>query len=317
MRRAIAVIVLILTGAAFMAAGVRAQGKAATRVNAIGLIDYAVPPKFKPGDWVRYRISGESELGMRDDYEMTVLIAGEELFWGDSCFWVETWIDPKGGAPLTIAACMSYGIFKDPEPLLHMQMFQRKQVNEINEDGSVKELVMEPGTSVLKSRSLFKKPLMWAIDTLAADTVNTPSGNFNARKVSFKQGTGTTRTTGDSTRYDEARENRMVWVSLDVPITHVARESVENIIARRTWMIGRSGEGTPLLLRERGLGSARLIGSGSGLAPRLLPAGRRFPTATAQAVSAKPAKKPAAKPAAKKPAASKPASAKPASGTKS
>lgn len=313
MHRAIAVIVLILTGAAFMAAGVRAQGKAATRVNAIGLIDYAIPPTFKPGDWVRYHITGESELGMRDDYEMTVLIAGQELFWGDSCFWVETWIDPKVGAPLTLAACMSYSIFKDPEPLLHMQMFQRKQVNEINEDGTVREIVMEPGTSVLKSRSLFKKPLQWVIDTLGADTVITPAGRFDARKVSFKQGTGATRSTGDSTRYDEARENRMVWVSLEVPITHVARESVENIIARRTWMIGRSGESSPLQLRERGLGSARLVGSGSGLAPRLLPPNRRFPSAVAQA-SAKPAAKPAAKKSTTaKPPATKP---KPASGSK-
>jgi hypothetical protein len=311
MRRAIAVTVLILVGAAFMAAGVKAQGKIATRVNAIGLIDYAVPHTFKPGDWVRYRITGESELGMRDDYDLTVLIAGEELFWGDSCFWVETWIDPKGGPPLTIAAMMGYSIFKDPEPLLHMQMYQRKQVNEINEDGSVKEVVMAPGTSVLQSRSLFKKPLTWDIDTLGADTVITPVGQFDARKVSFRQGTGTTRTTGDSTRYDEVRENRMVWVNFQVPITHVARESVENIIARRTWMIGRSGEATPLLLRERGLGSARLIGAGSGLAPRLLPPNRRFPSAVAQQVSAKPAAK---KPAAKKPPAAKPAAAKPATG---
>jgi hypothetical protein len=156
---------------------------------------------------------------------------------------------------------------------------------------------------------------MWDIDTLGADTVVTPVGQFNARKVSFRQGTGTTRTTGDSSRYDEVRENRMVWVNFQVPITHVARESVENIIARRTWMIGRSGESSPLLLRERGLGSARLVGSGSGLAPRLLPPTKRFPSATAQQASAKPAAKPAAKKStAAKPAAAKPAPAK--SGTK-
>lgn len=312
MRRAIAITVLVVTGAAFLAAGVMAQNKIATRVNAIGIIDYGNRPTFKPGDWVRYHITGESELGMRDDYDMTVLIAGEELFWGDSCFWVETWIDPRSGPPLTIAALMAYSIFQDSVPLLHMQMYQRKQVNEINADGSVREVVMAPGTSMLKSRSLFKKPLVWVIDTLGADTVITPAGLFDARKVSLRQGTGATRTTGDSSRYDEVRENRMSWVNFKVPITHVARESVENIVARRTWMIGRSGESGPLLLRERGLGSARLIGMGSGLAPRLLPPGRRFPTAVAQQVSAKPAAKPAAKKSATKPAAAKPPAAKPA-----
>jgi len=290
-----------------MAAGARAQNKAATRVNAIGLIDYASPPTFKPGDWVRYQITGESELGMRDNYEMTVLIAGQELFWGDSCFWVETWIDPKTGPPLTIAACMSYSIFRDSMPLQHMQMYQRKQVSDLSEDGKARESVMEPGSSVLKSRSLFKKPLVWVIDTLEQDTVITPAGEFNARKVSFRQGTGATRTTGDSSRYDEVRENRMVWMDLRVPITHVARESVENIIARRTWMLGRSGESSPLQLRERGLGSMRLVAMGSGREPRLLPPNRRFPSAVSQQSSAKPA----AKPAARKPAATKSTPAKP------
>jgi len=285
MRRAIAVSALLLAGAALAAVGVLAQVRPATRVNAIGFIDYASPPTFKVGDWVRYRVTGESELGMRDDYDLTILIAGEELFWGDSCFWVETWLSPRVGAPTTIATCLSYSIFRDSLPVQRMQMYQRKQINEIDEQGNPVEVVMEPAPSVLRARNLFKTPLMWDVDTLGTDTVSTPAGEFLGRKVSIRQGTGTTRSFGDSSRYDEVRENRTVWMDPRVPITHTARESVENIVARRTWMIGRSNEGSPLLLRERGVGSARLVAMGSGEAPRLLPPGRRFPKAVKAAAA--------------------------------
>lgn len=280
MRRAIVVSALLLAGAALLAAVVLAQTRAATRVNAIGFIDYASPPTFKVGDWVRYHVTGESELGMRDDYDMTILIAGEELFWGDSCFWVETWMEPKGGSPSTIATMMSYSIFRDSLPIQRMQMYQRKQINEIDPQGHPVEVVMEPAPSLLRVRELFKKPLMWDVDTLGVDTVLTPAGRFEGPRISIRQGTGATRSFGDSSRYDEVRENRLTWTDPRVPITHTARESVENIVARRTWMIGRSNEGSPLLLRERGLGSARLVAMGSNGKPRLLPAGRRMPAST-------------------------------------
>jgi hypothetical protein len=277
MRRAIAVLALLLAGAALLAVGVLAQGQTATRVNAIGFIDYGSRPTFKVGDWVRYHVTGESELGMRDDYELTILIAGEELFWGDSCFWVETWLNPQGGAPTTIATCLSYKIFQDSLPIQRLQMYQRKQINEVDQNGHPVEVVMEPAPSILRSRSLFKTPLMWDIDTLGTDSVSTPVGEFLGRKVTIRQGTSTTRSFGDSSRYDEVRENRTMWMDPRVPITHTVRESVENIVARRTWLIGRSGEGSPLLLRERGLGSARLVAMGSDGEPRLLPPGRRMP----------------------------------------
>lgn len=280
MRRAIRVVALVLAGAALPAVGAMAQGPGANRVNAIGFIDYASPPTFKPGDWVRYRVTGESELGMRDDYDLTILIAGQEIFWGDSCFWVETWSEPRKGPPIAIATCMSYSIFRDTLAVQRLQLYQRKQISEIDEQGRPREVVMEPAPSILKARNLFKTPLMWDIDTLGTDTVSTPVGEFLGRKVSIRQGTSATRTVGDSSRYDEVRENRVMWMDPRVPITHVARESVENIVARRSWMIGRSGEGSPLQLRERGVGSARLIGMGSGQEPRILPAGRRFAAAT-------------------------------------
>lgn len=276
MRRAIALIVLVLVGAALYTAAVPAKEQIVDRINGIGLIDYSTKPSFKVGDWVRYRMSGESEMGLTDNYEVTVLIAGEEEFWGDRGFWIETWTDMPGAVPKTVATLMSYSIFADSFPIQRMQVYQRKTITEMDEQGNPVEIITKPGSSVVTSRTLFKKPIMWNVDSLERDTVSTPAGEFPARKVAIRQGTGATATVGDSSRYDEVRENRMVWVSPRVPITHVAKESIESTIHRRTWMLGRSSEGSPLLLRERGVGLARMVAYGTGLQPRLLPAGRRF-----------------------------------------
>lgn len=308
MRRAIALCALVLVGAVLFTAAVRAKEQAVDRINGIGLVDYSSKPTFKVGDWVRYRMTGQSEMGMSDDYEITVLIAGEEEFWGDRGFWIETWTDKPGALPKTVATLMSYSIFDDSLPIQHMQVYQRKTITETDEQGNPVEIITKPAASMLTTRNLFKKPLMWDVDTLGSDTVTTPTGTYAARKVSIRQGTGATATIGDSSRYDEVRENRMVWMTPKVPITHVARESIENVIARRTWMLGRSAEGSPLLTRERGVGLARLVAAGSGLKPRLMPADRRFPGAT-------PAKKPVAKSASTASKSGKSAAAKPASST--
>lgn len=291
MRRATALIALLLAGAACLAAAVMAQAPATARINAIGFVDYSGKPAFKVGDWVRYRVTGESELGMRDDYALTILVAGEEVFWGDSCFWLETWTEPRSGPKTALASLMSYTIFRDTAAVQHMQVYQRKQISELNEAGAPVEMVMEPGSSILRTRTLFKNPVAWDVDTLGSDTVSTPAGEFLGRKISIRMGSSTTRNFGDSTRYDEARENRLLWRDVRVPITHVARESVENLVLRRTWMIGRSTEGSPLQTRERALGSARLEAMGSGGVPRIVPAGRRFPSVAKPAGAKAPAPK--------------------------
>lgn len=296
MRRAIALLSLLVTGAVLFAAVTAAKQQTVSQINGIGLIDYSTPPTFKIGDWVRYHMTGESEMGMHDDYTVTVLIAGEEEFWGDRGFWIETWTDKPGNPQETVASLMSYRIFADSLPIQHMQLFQRKIITEVDDQGRPRELANKPSSNILTSRTLFQKPIMWDVDTLEVDTVSTPAGEFRARKVSIRQGTGATATVGDSSRYDEVRENRMVWMDHRVPITHVAKESIESKISRRTWALGRSAEGSVLLLRERGIGVARLVGFGTGLKPRLLPDDRRIAPATPRAAGTRsPAKATAAK----------------------
>lgn len=292
MRRAIRVLSLAVAAVACFAVAGHTDPQVVERINGIGIVDYSHKPAFKVGDWVRYRMSGESQMGMRDDYEITLVIAGEEEWWGEECFWLETWTDARGRPPETSATLMSYAIFSDTAAIQRMQSYQRKTITGINSNGEAVEEVVRPAASALKTRTAYQRPLMWDVDTLEADTVQTPAGLMNARKVSIKQGTSVTTSMGDSTLYTEVRENRMSWFTMDVPITHIAREDVENTIARRAWMIGRSAEGAPLRLRERGTGTARLIAFGHGMTARMLSPERQKSLAqirAAKAAAAKPA----------------------------
>lgn len=275
MRRAIRITALAAFVLAFAWVSGHTEPQVVQRVNGIGIVDYSRKPAFKVGDWVRYHMTGESQMGMSDDYELTLLIAGEEEFWGEQCFWLETWTDAKGRPPETAATLMSYSIFEDSGAVQRLQSYQRKTITGVGPDGRLTEDVIRAAASALKTRTPYQRQMTWDVDTLEADTVQTPVGLFHTRKVSIKQGTGITTNLRDSTLYTEVRENRLTWFTLEVPISHIAREDVENTIARRSWMIGRSAEGSPMRMKERGTGSARLVGMGHGMQGRLVPLERQ------------------------------------------
>ena len=240
-------------------------------MSGIGLIDYRNKPTFKVGDWVRYHMQSRSELGQSDDYTLTLLIAGEEDFWGDPGFWLETWAEVPNGAPAVRGALMSYEIFGDSLATQRLQLYQRKLLSGLNEDGSPAFTINKPATGLLKTRSDPMMPAHIDVDTLGRDTVRTPMGIFNVLKVVAREGRATTQSVGDSSVYSEVRENRTSWYAMDVPITHLAREDVEDINARKSWLIGRSGDASALNINDRALGTARMIGFGHGLEARMLP----------------------------------------------
>lgn len=307
MRRAIAALALLLALATLDAPRSHAETNAI--MNGIGLIDYGHKPDFKIGDWVRYHLKSHSELGAGDDYQLTVMIAGEEDFWGDPGFWVETWVDMPGIPTQARASLVSYDIFTDSVATQRLLLYTRKMITMLNEDGTAKMDINKPSASTLKARREVMNPIRFSLDTLGTDTVVTPKGTFKPLKVLMKQGTGATQSVGDSSIYTEVRENRTSWYTLEVPITHLAREDIESINAHKSWLIGRSGDALPLAIRDRGLGSARLIDFGHGATARLVP--ERLRHTIAQQVAAENA---AARP---KHASTKSTSAKPASSTKS
>jgi hypothetical protein len=294
MRRAIRSLTVLGLGILLATAALAAP----TQINGIGLVDYTQKPDFKVGDWVRYRMSGKSELGVEDDYTVTVLIAGEYDFWGDPGFWIETWKDVPGQPLDVLASMVSYEAFKDTAAVQRLQFYTRIAINTLNEDGAPRLEVNKPAASTLKTRREVKNPVRWTRDTLGVDTVSTPRGDYRALKVLLKQGTGATQSVGDSSIYQEVRENRTSYYSKDVPITHLVREDVETSAARKAWLIGRSGDGTPLVTRDRALGVARLIDMGhGGLTARLVPVEYRASIAEQRArKSGKSASPPAGRP---------------------
>jgi len=295
MRRASRILLLIGTLLALSALAASAQNRPqiVTSVDGIGMLDYTRKPTFQVGDWVKYRMSGSSDMGMKDDYEVTVLIAGEEEFWGERCVWIETWTESPDRSPRSVATLMSYSIFGDSLAIQRMQLYRRKSINTLDEQGKPRQEVVKAASSALKSRTLFKRPIQWDVDTLPPDTVHTPRGTYNATRVSIRQGTGATTTVRDSSVYSEARENRMTYMHPSIPLTHIVREDIESIIGRRTWEIGRSSASTELVIRDRGLGTARLIDYGTGLESRLIPERFRMSFAEQKAAEARKAAAPA------------------------
>lgn len=278
MRRAIRVLALAATLAL---PGTAALAQSQSIINGIGLIDYSTKPTFKVGDWARYQMSGQSEMGMSDRYTLTVLVAGEEDFWGDPGFWIETWVDAPGQPPRSRASLVSYSIFEDTAAVQRLLLYTRKMISMLNEDGTPKIDINKPAASTLKARHDVKNPVTWSRETLGTDTVVVGSRTFQATKVLMRQGKGVTQAVGDSTVYTELREDRTSWYTNEVPITHLAREDIETTSSRKAWMVGRSGDATPMNIRDRGVGTARLLEFGhGGLEPRLVPPSLRKSLAT-------------------------------------
>ena len=284
MRRAIPLLLLPLACLAAFTPSPRAA-QTPTVMNGIGLVDYSKKPTFKVGDWAKYQMSSQSELGASDNYTLTVVIAGEEDFWGDPGFWVETWVDAPGLPPTTRAALVSYEIFSDTSATEKLLLYTRKMITQLNEDGSPRIEINKPAASTLKARYEVKNPVRYTRVPLGQDTVQTPKGMFDARKVLLQQGKGVTQDVGDSTMYTELREDRTSWYTDLVPITHLVREDITTTSARKTWLQGRSGDALQLNIRDKGEGSARLIDFGHGVEARLVPKHLRRPLAEQQAAS--------------------------------
>jgi hypothetical protein len=271
MRRAILGSAVALCAAGLLATDAGAPPQVVNLVNGIGLIDYTRKPDFKVGDWVRYHITARSVLGARDDYMVTVVIAGEETFWGEDGFWVESWTEPIDRAPQAIATFMSFAVFGDTLPLPHMTLYQRKSISEVTEDGRPVETLARRPPGSLKARSPIDDQVHWSIDTLGVDTVSVPTGLYQCAKVLTRQGKGAKTDVGDSTLYTEVHDERVTYISRQVPITSLVREDIDYWFQRRTWQIGRSQEAAPMHMMEHSTGTARLVGFGSGMVPRLVP----------------------------------------------
>lgn len=251
---------------------VLAAGQSVDFINGIGLIDYSSHPVLKPGAWVKYHVTGASQMGSKDDYDVTVMIPGEERFWGEDCFWVETWTEQKGKPPMAVATLVSYDVFTDSLPTIRSQYYMRKSIDGMTPDGTLQEVVIRRPPTTLKKRGPLSELPSVRLDTLETETLHAADRDFVCRKVAWHEGKSATLDQRDSSLTTEVRENRMLYLSPKVPVTGLCREDIEHSIKRKTWAIGRSSEAANFNVMDIAKGTATLVAMGDDGKSRLFPA---------------------------------------------
>jgi len=244
--------------------------KPAGPVDAIGMLDYRHGARFKVGDWVRYRTKGDSYQGYRTDYTVTILIAGEEEFWGEKCFWVETQTSYSGQDPEVTASLLSYSIFEDSLPQVRFTRYLRKFIEGRDERGNYLQQPFTRALSEIRNRNFAEPEMPHTTDTLGIEQVEVPKGTFEALGVREVYRYVETTQQGDSTVYYEMVEDHRSWWSDLIPITRLIRKDQENTQKRRVWMIGES-QNAPLRVVEQSTGATQLLDYGTGMKATCVP----------------------------------------------
>jgi len=294
MRRAVFALMLVLA-----LPGAACAAKIEGVMDAIGMIDYSHAPRFKVGDWVRYRTHGDSYQGYRTDYTVTVLIGGEEMWWGEKCFWVETQTSYSGQAPEVASSLISYGIFGDSIPALRFTRYLRKYVSGRDEQGNYVQEPFRRALSEIRSRTFAEFAPEKKIDTLGVERITVEKGSYDALKQKQVYREVTNATQGDSTVYYENVEDHTYWWSDQVPITRLVKIDQDNIQRKRTWMIGESSS-APMIVAEHSTGGTELVDFGSGMKAMSLPVEVQKPISEQTQAAPKPAKTKSTKPPAKR-----------------
>jgi len=267
------VLIAILAAALCTLGAGSALAQQGSLLDAIGTLDYTRGRDVvRVGSWVKYQMKSHSELGVTDDYTVTVMIAGEEEWWGEECFWVETWTQRAGQQEETAATLISYAVFDDSLPSRHVLLYQRKRIADLDAEGNPVQQTMRRGETAMKGRTGPDPGLTLKTDTLGTETLKTPLGDLACVKVRTEQGVSSRAQSADSSQYTEIRDIRTTYRNRQVPVTGIAREELDYSIMRRTWLTGRSQESAPMRTMDRSKGVLDLVGCGtSGLEGRLIP----------------------------------------------
>jgi hypothetical protein len=266
MRRAVAALLLV----ALLPPTVLAD-KPEGLVDAVGTLDYEHGPRFKVGDWVRYRTQGQSAQGYKTDYTVTVLIAGEERWWGEDCFWVESQASYSGQPPELAASLMSYAVFRDSLPAVRFRRYIRKFTDGYDDQGNAIQQAFLRASGELTRRGWSEVRLNRKRDTLGVEQVAVPKGTFEALKEAQHYAEHLSHQEGDSTDYVELSEEHTYWWSDRIPLTRLVRKDQLNTQKRRAWKVGESADAV-LQIVEQVNGSTQLVDFGSGMKSLTIPA---------------------------------------------
>jgi hypothetical protein len=267
-------------------------------LDAIGAVRYTNGRSIiQVGSWVSYHMTTSNSKGVTDDCTVTIMIAGEEEWWGEDCFWVETTAQRGTGPMVPAATLMSSAIFEDSTPLRNVLLYQRKRIGELDENGVPLQQTMRRGPAVIKTREQPKLGLTVLVDTLGTDTVKTVKGDFVCLKVRTEKGLSSTAQSADSSQYSETRNVRLAYLTPLIPVTGNAHEEIESSTSRRNWLTGHSKDSSPLKLVDRTLTVLELVAYGTGgLESSLVPVEFRRSLAEQRAARAPKPKASAARP---------------------
>jgi hypothetical protein len=243
------VLVGLLAATLFALGAHPARAQKGALLDAIGEVDYDRGPSVaQVGSWASYHVTVTRNGRVADEYDVTMMVAGEEEWWGEECFWLETTTQQGTKATVTAATLMSSAIFEDSLPLKNIMFYQRKRIAELDENGQPVQQTLRLGKAAVKARVPADPGLTTRVDTLATDTLKTPRGDLACLRLRTEKGVGATSQSADSSRYAETREVRVTEVSRQVPVTGKAREEITVTESQRTWLTGRSKESGPLLV---------------------------------------------------------------------
>jgi hypothetical protein len=264
---AVAALLLVLAPRAGLA---QPEGQ---QLDAIGTLDYAHGRStIHVGTWVKYHVTSRSERGGSDDYTVTQLIAGEEEFWGEDCFWVETWTESPGKGTSAAASLMSYSIFDDSMAVADVKLYVRKKILGLDNNDKPNIQAYRPPATALMSRNPLGDDARTKQDTLGTETVTTPKGDFLCTKLRTERFRSKTADVGDSTEYTEGREVRVSDLTTRVPLTSLARVHMDTGYWRRAWLIGRSKDSGPMRVFDQAKTDIELLDFGTGgLTPLAVP----------------------------------------------
>jgi hypothetical protein len=242
-------------------------------IDGTGMVDFTQRPRFEVGTWLKYRTVGSSFRGHKSDYTVTILVAGEEVFWGEPCVWIESWTEKPGGRRLATASLLSYTAFGDTLAPKHVVWFLRKTINGYTPQGQPDITLYTRNINELKLRRVNyeENEDKVEVDSLGRDTTTTPAGRLEVLKVLRKRAHAETVEKGDSTVYYERRINRTYHYSHEIPLTSLAKIEIHDVQQGKTWLAGRF-DASPFNVLELVEGATELIEHGSGgLTPLLVP----------------------------------------------
>jgi len=239
----------------------------AARVNGIGLIDYH-RKSFKVGDWVRYKIEVANSNGLERQNFQEVRIAGEEIFRGEPCFWVETWFGPDSVRAAYDLTLMSYEAFKDPQASMRFSVYTRLMMLDMDEQGrpEMTEVRRADKTDILPDLSGFRG----LVDTLGMERITTPKGVIDAQLVRLERKLKNPRDTADSTINKITHVVRKSWRSRKVPITGLVGEDETEDWLIQAYRLGEVSTNAPEVPYSSENRKVTVVDWGSGVKSSLL-----------------------------------------------